>query len=223
MKSILRISALGIAVIIWLLPCGISQDRCGLNADSVLEEKNFPEFTYSLNRENIEIGFEKSFPLQKLSYFSSVDKYYLTCATTINRDTTMKFSIGSLTADCENTNTGQAVGEFRYIPISIALLGSHGNPPLRPYWGAGFTMYSQNTFRAKDDNFGTYKGTNTNSLSLTGGVKYIPNKNVAVNLALTCEIARPFTFSSQEAAFYPETATLDLSNISVNLNIALRF
>ncbi len=231
MKNTLRIIALGVTGIIWLLSGLIPSGRNGLNAEPWFDKKQFPEFTYALDRQNIEIGFEKDFPIQKLSYFSTIDKYYLTCATTINRDTTMKFSIGSLTAECEKTNTGQTIGEFKYMPISVALLGSSGNPPLRPYWGANYTMYSYSSFSAQDNAFRTYEGTSTSSIGLTGGVKYIPNKNVSLNLALNCELASPFNFRSQLGSSYVvgattytyQSAKLDMSNISVSLNIALRF
>lgn len=231
MKIMLRVITFCVTGIVWLLSGVIPLDKGSLNAETWLDKKQFPEFTYALDRQNIEIGFEKDFPIQKLSYFSTVDKYALTCSATINRDTTLKFSIGSLTAECEKTNTGQTIGEFKYTPISVALLGSSGNPPFRPYWGINYSLYSYNSFRVQDNAFRSYEGSSTSSVGLIGGVKYIPNKNVSVNLALNCELASPFNFESQLGESYVVGATtntypsakLDMSNISVSLNVALRF
>lgn len=231
MKILLRIGLVCTTTLIWVLAGGIQPGKSDLMARPLIDEKDFSGFTYGVDRENIEFGFEKSFPIQKLSYFSKIEQYYITCASTINRDVTMKFRVGSLTAECENTATGQTIGEFKYTPISVALITSARRPPLKPYLGAGYTIYSYRDFKARDTTFATYKGGRTNGVCLLGGVKYIPNKNISLNLVLTYEMIRPFKFKSKYGAaaisggdviFYPE-AKLDLSNISVGLNIALRF
>ena len=146
-------------------------------------------------------------------------------------DAIFKFKIGHLSSECENTNTGITIGEFSFMPISVDIICSGREPPLKPYLGAGYNIYYYRSFKESDPAFSAYEGEHTRGWHLVGGAKYIPNKSIAINFFLNYEMITPFDFNSKQGPTVTQglttitspVAEIDLSNISLGINLALRF